>query len=345
MKLKRILSALLVMSVMAVSSVSVYAVDYSTGTETFTIGNPIDLETGDTVEVSDIEAEQLLAFPVDIQASSTAIPNYQFIATYDTDYLSPGIDTSLISNSMLGGFGVNETALGTLKAADNDSTKYMCIDAFGTSDPIYFYGYYSFSSVFTMVTSYTGTNTVTVAAANASDVTISTTHPEFYVLFTAKADVSSDALNLNLFEVNYDNSAITVNGTSLHGITATQEQANACYGAFTVSVDNEAYAVAYGEWITDITAYIYTDSNKGTAIGSTSGYALTEYVNDDGSSVYSFPTRITAYSDNESAYVEIVATTNSESDGSGDAGTRTLGAKTISLDGTVTSYDDVAATE
>lgn len=322
MKLKNILAAITAIATM-VSGTSVFAADKP---ESFSVGLPIDVSTG--AEATEITAGQFLAFPVDITSTSGNVISFQINLQYDNSVLTPGIvdadlpDAEYSYLSELGGI-VNDNANTGL----DDLVATMGTRGRNGFTP---YGTYTLNAGFAANEVAYGWYDIYSRALNADG-------PELYLLFTAKGSVSSDKLNYELATINPLKSTVGNTDTgNVNDVTGPVEKLNQCFGAFTVSVDDAALE-AEKIWVTAVNADIYTDSGKGTKIGT---YQLVEYVNEAGSTIYAFPTRITTNNANvDSAYVEIVATTNTKEDGSGTAGTKNLAGKTISLTSTVTDYE------
>lgn len=344
MKLKRFLSSVtaLAMVVSALSVTSVFA-----GEPTFTVGAPIDAITGETV--TEFKAGQIIEVPVDIEnVDSGKIAMAQLGMKYDNTVLSPGIDTTDEGTDGFTYYDMYGESAFAFDPTDEKDGIYKAIyrnnltASRGTKPDLS--GNLYFGDVANK-----GGNEVRMlwVYAAASPMAIKASEPEFYFCFTVKTDFDAANLGLNygtqdltnsgLFALNalYVDETATINHAALQGVQ-NEAKVNACYGAFTVSVDDAALE-AEKIWVTAINADIYSDASKSNKIGT---YALEEYVNEDGSTVYAFPTRITSNNNSlESAYVDIIATTNTMEDGSGTVGTKNLGAKTISLTSTVTDYE------
>ena len=340
MNLKRFLSSAMALTIVAsaMSVTSVFA-----ASPTFKVSDPIDALTGETV--TEFKAGQIIEVPVDIEnVDSGKLAMCQLGMVYDNTIFNPGIDTT---NEGTDGFTYYDTYGETafaMSPQDEPNEIYKTVyrnnlTVSRGAKPALSGNLYAYENEIRMLWNITGANSIAVNAAE----------PEFFICFTVKDDFDPANFELNktssltitnendnftrttdgLFALNalYVDETATTNHRNLEG-TNTTAKVNACYGAFTVSVDDAALE-AQKIWVTGLKAVIEGKE-----------YPLTEYVNADGSTVYAFPTRIVTNNANAtSAEVTIVADTNTKEDESGTASTMELAKKTISLTGTVKDYE------
>jgi hypothetical protein len=319
MKLKKIFGAAIFVSALMCAT-SVYAAG-----ETFEIGTPIDLSTGE--EVTDLQEGQLVAYPVDIKTDSTIV-SYQIFMNYDSDVFSVGIEDSAITDAQ---YDVID-GLGELSAKNSEGID-GAIFSIGESGRKGFsaYGncYYNTKAE---------NDAYSIGWTDTEARTVSADTAEFYALFTVKKSVGSDELNKVLISPISEKSEVGVYnvGAKLESAPA-EVKANACYGAFKVVLDNDSEDVQSLGWIQKLSAQITSaDGSKTTTVD------LTEYVNEDGSTVYEFPVRIVSNSANaSSAKVEIYADVTSDEAGTQDKDTVLVASTTVSLAGTATSYTEL----
>ncbi len=342
MNFKRILSTAIAAATMisAISVTNVFA-----GEPTYRIGAPVNPLTGEVI--TELKAGQIVEVPVDIEnVDSGKLSMAQLGMVYDDTVFVPGIDTT---NEGTDGYtyfdmypNADELAMDPTdegKGIYNAIFRNTLTVSRGLKPDISGNLYYSLE----------GNKQVRMlwTISGAASIAVHDDAPEFYFCFTVRDDFDASKFGLNYGSQPLTNSGLfalrgvkvdettTINHPGIIGIE-NNAKVNACYGAFTVSVDDAALE-AEKIWVTAINADIYSDASKSNKIGT---YALEEYVNEDGSTVYAFPTRITSNNNSlESAYVDIIATTNTMEDGSGTVGTKNLGAKTISLTSTVTDYE------
>ncbi|MGN1318378.1 MAG: hypothetical protein ACI4VF_05125 [Lachnospirales bacterium] len=333
MSLKRILSGAVALA-MAFGALSVptFAADPTVTFESLPV---TDIEGN---EVTSFAAGDVVVIPVDATSKDGQMNAAQFEITYDADLLT------------LGATRTATTAVRSFYTSHKDRLQMSGTSIiYGGRDIVSEYDeefdeYVYDAGLFAVVKMSDGVVRVTWNSDKAGGYTL-TDVPEFYVLFTvndsAKVDEINNGLNgeyvSNLYVISSAGSDLsTTVGEEYDG---TYNKLNACYGAFEVSIDNSALETQK-IWISEVNADVYTDSTKATKLGTT---ALEVYTN-DGTTTYKFPTRVTANAaDVSSAYVEVVATL-SDKDGNATGETKTLAAKTISMDSTVTSYDGIAGT-
>lgn len=319
MKIKKLLSFAMAITMSLCSFNSAFAAEG----DKYVMGDAIDITTGQVV--TEYTAGQKIAVPVDFVVEGNAIYDYRVEMTFDDSVLSWGLSYADLTDDeyayiqSLGGdqYNLNDTNYETI----------LVIDALGS----WFRGSWRGDGTLT-VSNTTGDRAGGNWYTGAQYGVSTEDGPELYFCFEVKKAISSDELNIKLYEPLLNNAMSTVNSDI--DIDASVNKVNACYGAFKVDVDNQAL-IDNKTYISAIKANIYADDTKAQLLGS---YDLTEYVTDD-EVIYSFPTRITSNGQSVTkAYVEIVGTI-SDADGNAIGGEQTFASKTISLDSTVTSYE------
>ena len=284
--------------------------------ETFTIGNPIDLNTGS--EATELTAGQILAYPVDITTDSQIV-SYQIFMQYDNTVLTPGIVDADISNDQFD----NIDALGEL--ADTNSS--------GLDGAIFSIGEIDRKGNFSAYGDYLGFNTA--YADNVCNVgwgdhlgrNVNDTTPEFYALYTVKTSVSDEDLNKKLISPVTEKCTVGVyNVGETTSVPTNTVKANACDGAFKIVVDGSTLPY----WVQGV---------------SVNGTLLTACINEEGSTEYSFPVRLINSTDSTATSIDakIVATVTDDEAGTINKRTVTWATVNVSVDGSVTSYSDVSS--
>lgn len=314
MNLKKFVSAALAATMTVGMSVVAHADENAV-----IIGAPISLTTME--EATEFKAGDAIAVPIDITSSTGELTAFGAVVTYNTEYLQGhivyGNDTTIDSNLQ------NLTKNGTAAFIKTNTTirgiNNMCDSIFGdvletgtanANDGTYILGWYTSDYAY---------------AYSATD-------HEAYYLFTVIKNVSADDLNLDLVEAVDCNDVMTVQD-SINGLSSTEVpstvpygKANACAGALNVVIDTANLSNVPG-YIQGVT--VETD---------TSGAKPLEVYKAEGD-VYTFPVRIQTSNPTDSAEVTIKVTTTPDEEGTGEATTYTVATKTISLNGTVKSYE------
>jgi hypothetical protein len=335
MKLNKILaSAMLTTFVVAMGSFTAFAADG----DSFTLGTPYDITTG--AEATQITEGHIIAIPVDITSATGGVVAYRLVADYNTDVLSAGVNYS--SRTTAEKENLKALAVDTANLKKDNAGLYGGINAMKSYDEL--------DDKYAVVgSSNAQANTQYVSTSNpsAKSVTLQwsytesvapTDDPEGYILFTVLKSVDDDALNTSLVTVNADSGLSDIDTSFTKEVAKTDSKANACYGAFKVVLDNDSEDVQSLGWIQKLSAQITSaDGSKTTTVD------LTEYVNEDGSTVYEFPVRIVSNSSNAStATVEIYADVTSDEAGTQDKDTVLVASTTVSLAGTATSYTELS---
>lgn len=316
MKLKKFLSAVLSLSFI-ISAVPTFASE----TEYFEINMPyFDCTTG--TDTTDLVEGHVVLVPVDITAS-TNVANYSLALLYDSSVLTPGITNTNPSLTTIMGKGALVSSGSTyyaVSAFSNEVIPGMVYTQIGTASvtPSDYNTEIEYDSMKSFFTSW-----------YSSDVQPTTGEPELYLIFTVNKTVED--LNHVLFDIYEPTCAI--NTAEQGEATGTADKANACDGAFQVVVDGSQLPY----WVQGINVYTEADYNGDRV----NGKALSEYVNSDGTTVYTFPARVTSDNINDEIKLYIVAEVSDADDQNATNSTREedWGNVTISMDGTVTGYD------
>lgn len=324
MSLKRILSgAVALIMAFGITAVPAFAADPVVTVQalgaTDILGN----------EVSELNAGDIIIVPVDTLSTDGQLNTVCFELSYDADVLTLGVDATTNDDT------VNYYIEKDGRLVFNPSDEYVI---YGGRDIIKSYNkltqkYTYDAGQFAVVKMSDGVVRVTWGSDQAGGYTL-TDVPEFYVCFTVNdstklAEINeglNGAYTTGLYVISSAGSDLkdTV-GADYYG---TVSKLNACEGAFQVSLDNDALTY----WV----QRVYASIDGGTPI------ALDEYVNEDGTSIYSFPARVTTNSANaETATVVITADISTDEAGTTGNDTVTLGQKTITLN-QPTAYESVA---
>jgi len=311
MKLNKFICAALTVGAVVFSAGSVFAAD------TVKIGGPIDLTTGKAA--TDLVKDQVILVPVDITTESGATESVEFYATYDTSVLTPGFadvyeDANADTATALESYG--DVILDA-----NTETIATAVGAFKwTAGKKNLIG----------DTAYIGNPAApgqTVSLMVAAAKTFSTTaDADFYLVFTVKAAPASDALNTKLVDAVADKININDAGYSKTE-NSTEAKANACAGAFKVSIDSAT--------VPKYVHALYVSFDDGATKQDIADYVVT-------GSVYDFPVRVLSTKSETSVTAKIYAdlgTTESKVDETVEIGT-----VTVDLTGTATDYSTSATT-
>lgn len=299
MKFKSILCAAVCAATLACSTSSVFAAG-----ETFEIGTPIDLTT--LAEVTELEAGQVVAFPVDI-ITDQVIVSMGFDTVCNAEYLTPGILDADLSDAQYD----NASTLGEILEDAAGTGKDMAIFALGES------GRKGFTSY-----GYPGVTTGMINWYDAYARTVNASSPEFYLIYQVNKAVSLDDLNVTLITPNGQNKCVV--GVDNVGSTLEKvpeaAKANACDGAFKIVVDGSSLPY----WVQGVKA---------------NGTALDACILADGTTEYSFPVRVNVADDTKTSVdVTITATVSDDEAGTKNSREVTWGTVNVNVEGTATGY-------
>lgn len=328
MSLKRILSGAVALAMaFGITAIPAFAADPVVD-PVVTI-KALDATDFDGNVVTELNAGDVIILPVDAYSKDGQLNAAFFDIYYDTDVLTLGVDAT--TNDSTVNYYVEKDGRLVFKPDD----EYVI---YGGRDIIKSYNkltqkYTYDAGQFAVVKIADGDVRVSWGSDQANGYTL-TDIPEFYVCFTvndsAKLTEINESLNgayvKSLF---IDASAgADIKETGALNYDGSVTKLNACEGAFQVSLDNDALEY----WV----QRVYASIDGGTPI------ALDEYVNEDGTSIYSFPARVTTNSANaETATVVITADISTDEAGTTGNDTVTLGQKTITLN-QPTAYESVA---
>lgn|GEM_PF-2984853 len=325
MKFSKVLGAAVVASVALLSATSVYAADK------VSFGQVYDLTEGKYT--SDLVNDHLIAVPFDITSDVGTVTVYEIIADYDSDVLTAGGSTSgalkagsVERDNVKALAGTSNWADHVITANDDSTIRtaivsQMVFDADSEVD------------VFAGKNSYVSNSAYESNAMSlAYSVTASTdvTQPiDGYLLFTVK-DASKAGLNKELVSVNTTKTLYS-DGIKAHTVTSvtaeTEAKANACAGAFKVSIDSAT--------VPKYVHALYVSFDDGATKQDIADYVVT-------GSVYDFPVRVLSTKSETSVTAKIYAdlgTTESKVDETVEIGT-----VTVDLTGTATDYSTSATT-
>lgn len=307
MNLKRILSAVVAFGVIT-SSVPVFAAEVNH----IELGTPYDVTTGEYT--SDLVAGHVIGIPVNISSATNKVENYSLALDYDPNILIPGVLDSNLTNDQyadLENFGAIET-----QASGMDYN----VNGFYTTGRGGNTAIASSTINSEYVTSLGNSNMkgffISWFYSVGQDIT---ENPENMLLFTVNS--TTDELNAKIFEL--DLSRCLVNDSTSNNFSGEATKANACDGAFKVVVDSEALPY----WVQGVTANIGDQD-----------YALDAALNEDGTTSYSFPVRVTSAAEEASVDATIKATVSDDEAGSANLREVEWGTVTVDMTGTVTDY-------
>lgn len=297
MKLKNILGIAIFASAMF-CAVPAFAAEV-----TYNVGKPIDLTTG--AETDTLKAGQKLVYPVDIVTDSQ-IQSYQIYTKYDNTILTPGITDSSLTDAEY----ANAAALGEVKTVSGvDGAIFSMGEKARTGFSAY--GVRDFNLALSA-------DECNVGWYDSVGRTVNADTPEFYMMFTVKADVDDNALNKTIITADTEHCLVGIYGGSPVGNVATNDvKANACYAAFNVNIDSSALPY----WIQKLS--IKVGDNEAVQIKE---YTTTDNVN------YTFPVRITTNSASAtSVNVSVIAQGSNDEAGTVNVKDYTMGSFTAQL--------------
>lgn len=318
MKLKKFLSAVLSLSFI-ISAVPTFASE----TEYFEINMPyFDCTTG--TDTTDLIEGHVVLVPVDVTASAD-VANYSLALLYDSSILTPGITSSSNVISTVMGKGALVSSSGThyaVSAFNNEIIPGMVYTQIGTATvtPSGYNTEIEYDSMKSFFTSW-----------YSAEVQSTTDEPELYLIFTVNKTVED--LNHVLFDIYEPTCAI--NTAEQGEATGTADKANACDGAFQVVYDTSKLTAMSTEAAKGNGYYV----QKVEALIAGVRYTLDAYNNEDGTTVYKFPVRLTSDAEDASVNVEIIATITDDAEGSANLREMSWGNVTVDMSGTVSSYD------
>jgi len=282
MKLNKILGVTLLAGITILSATSVFAAD----SDKIAFGKVFDIT--DNKEASELVVGHKVAIPFDIQSTSNSITSASVYAKYDSDVLSAGIpnadftaDEKATVKNLAG-----TNAFATQIVNDmNDSTTRGIISLIGKKydEDEEAYTYYSKDSI-NVNTAYAA-DTVMFNLATLKGTPVSE-DVDGYFLFVVTGKPTSDALNQTLVELDTTKSVFTdINADkNLDTVPAeTEAKANACAGAFTITLDDKELAAAH-KFVQGLYVEIY--GNK------TNIYDYTRTGDETNGYTYTFPVRL-----------------------------------------------------
>lgn len=313
MNIKRILSAVTAFGIIA-TSVPAFAAD----SDFFEFGTPYDLTTGEYT--SELVQDHVIAIPVDVLTTTNGLTAWSVgVEVTDSSLLKIGTNDLDLTDTEYD----NLSALGAV-ATTNDVD--YAVNAIGT------WRRGSFTPTgctFNVNPAYSidGKSIFFVEWALTSATTTSVIDgPEGYIICDVLKDSSDDELNKELLSLTSEVCRLSDTGNgkgNTINIAAQAPKANACDGAFKVVVDSEALPY----WVQGVTANIGGQD-----------YALDAALNEDGTTSYSFPVRVTSAAEEASVDATIKATVSDDEAGSTNSREVEWGTVTVDMTGTVTDY-------
>lgn len=262
MKLQKILGGALVAGVLALSATAVYAAD------SISFGKPIDLETN--AEVTDYTEGMIIAIPVDIVSNTGYIDSFSIKAT-GAEGFAPGATNAELGATRLANLRSRANKLvasnGSLYAASNIKLD----DGFDISYP----GTYDVA---------VSGSKISTGWMNSPHIAVNADAPELYLVY--KVTSVPTGLNADVATV-VDGECSFSDTASGQGMTdptpANEAKANACAGAFTITLDDKELAAAH-KFVQGLYVEIY--GNK------TNIYDYTRTGDETNGYTYTFPVRL-----------------------------------------------------
>jgi hypothetical protein len=284
------------------------------------VGKPINIETGE--EADSYSAGDIIAVPVEVTTTTGKITSYKVLAKYDTEYVEPEVNAEEISDDLLGTL----SSLGALQQQDPESTVVGAVNCLKAKIGATYLGSMAYEPNYNGRADVFGMNW-----ASGTSVSVNTSAPEAYMLFTIKKDIPADALNVSIAGA-VDGETVyvsdTPNGLDETRFTQTSKAtANACAGAVKLTVDSSSL----NKWVQAL--YVTVDDGAYKDI--------TQYVeNADGT--YSFPVRILSENSGEHT-VNFYADLSDTETGAVTSSKVSVGTKTVTLN-SPSSYEDASYT-
>jgi galactitol-specific phosphotransferase system IIB component len=271
MKLKRIFCGVLC----ATATMIGMSVMASASENSIKVGQPINVATG---EVADsFKANDLIAVPVDIDSTTGCLTAYGVVVGYNTDYISPQIDSNNIDDDVFDSLD----SLGSLVEKTVGSGVYGAVNCLKAKRGSTYYGTLSYNPTFDGISDEFGFNWF-----HSAPVDVNSSAPEAYILFTVKKDIDASALNIAVAkrvesnQIYVQDYAESVEGHELPVtfIDETSEAvANACAGAVQLNIDTANLS----KWVQHL--YVSIDGGAQKSVD--------ELVNNE-DGTYSLPVRI-----------------------------------------------------
>lgn len=313
MKLKKIASMILAVATVASSTVFTYAAD-----EVMTVGAPINLETG--LEVETLEAGDMIAVPM-IATANDGTSYFDSVIAYDTEVLTPGLTVADESDNVYN----NMDALGVIYSND-DTTVDLAISGMYTvsrGNKVQFGDSPTLNPAYGADEFYFGW-----VSKDGTKQDISSYAVHAYYLFTVQKAVDAEQLNFSVAKMSSNGNSINSNRSPIFEET----KLNATQGAFKVVLDSAA--LPNGNWVQGLYAQV-GDAKQD----------ITACVHADGTTTYEFPVRVnSATGATDSITADIYANVTADEAGNTTVSAKKVGSVTLTMDGTVTSYNVVNGT-
>jgi hypothetical protein len=317
MKLKKVICGALC----ATATIVGMSAMVSASENTVKVGQPINVATGETSD--SFKANDIIAVPVDIDSTTGKLTAYGVVVEYNTDYVTPEVDANEISDDLL----EKLAALGSLQEKTSDSGVVGAVNCLKSKLSGNYYGKLTYEPNFKGYEDRFGFNWY-----ETSSVTVNSSSPEAYILFTVNKDIDASSLNIAIAKA-VESDQIYVqdskNDLATTEVDETSEAvANACAGAAQLNIDTANLS----KWVQNF--YVSVDDNTAQSVN--------ELV-DNGDGTYSLPVRIIS-SNTGSHTVTFYADLADTESGATTSSKVKVGETTITLDNP-TSYTAVGYAE
>lgn len=321
MKLKSILSICLATVTVATCSSAVFAAD----SNAIKFGEPISATTGEKV-TDTLVAGDVVAIPVDVTTTTGNMTSFS-VRLEMSDSLSAGASLTSAQRTTLQGLG-DGTAVYSSTATG--SRKYYFVKNVFTEDA---------GEKFPAEGTTWGCNPAeTVDSKEYFKITFAgvssaySSEPEVYAVCTVEKDIDVDTLNKELVLADANSELSDTSIGLVNKLTADTAKFNATQGAFKVVLDSAA--LPNGNWVQGLYAQV-GDAKQD----------ITACVHADGTTTYEFPVRVnSATGATDSITADIYANVTADEAGNTAVSAKKVGSVTLTMDGTVTSYNVVNGT-
>lgn len=327
MKLKNILGVCVAATTLVVGGSNVFAAD----TNTITYGVPIDLETGSAV--GDVIAEGTkIAIPIDVTTQTGKMTSFGMKSAYNTEYITPGFADAEISDTQYN----NLIALGNNADSCIERSSDALTDLLVKNVFTIVRGNKVIQGNYVVTPDADGTNHFNAGwyVSTATNYAPSADEPEMYLLCTVKKEVTEDVLNTELLSPVISNMDDSISDASFNdeNVVPDATKLNATQGAFKVVLDSAA--LPNGNWVQGLYAQVGDTKQD-----------ITACVHADGTTTYEFPVRVnSATGATDSITADIYANVTADEAGNTTVSAKKVGSVTLTMDGTVTSYNVVNGT-